>query len=69
MIKLKVVSTSGHDTFTMDPAKALKQIRTLANENGKWLFVDGVHRAPESITVDELNAATDITMANALAGG
>ena len=67
-VTLKITSSKGHDEFVGTAKEALDRLLEEA-ENGKWVFIDGRHAAPESVTLDALTGAKDITLTNSLVGG
>jgi len=68
-IKFDVVSTSGHDEYSLVPQEALNQIRQLTEKEGKWLYIDGEYVNSSEITLKKLRDAESITLTNMIAGG
>lgn len=68
-VNLNIVSTAGHDEVEVSAGKAVAEITDQCENKNKWLYIDGVHRNPQDIAMDELLEAEDITLTNALMGG
>ena len=68
-VQLNVVSTAGHDEIKLPAGQAINEIGNQCTTKNKWLYINGVHRNPQDITVDEVLEAEDITLTNALMGG
>ena len=68
-VNLKIVSSRGHDELTDSAVNVLDRIKQECNDNGKWAYVNGTQTSPESITLENLLNAEDITLTNALVGG
>jgi len=68
-VQLNVVSTAGHDEIEVPAGQALAEITERCDKQNKWLYIDGVNRNPQDVTVDELIEAEDLTLTNALVGG
>ncbi len=72
-INFSVASYNGDDSYSLLPKQALSKIKKIADEENKWVFIEGEHKKHELITEDELVNAMeeeyDITLVNAIAGG
>ena len=68
-VKVKIVSSRGHDEFEAGPAAVLDRIKEEAKDNKKWLYLDGAQANPDSVSIDDLIEASDVTLTNALVGG
>jgi MFS superfamily sulfate permease-like transporter len=68
-VNLKIVSSRGHDEITDSAANVLDRIKQECDDNGKWAYINGTQTSPESITLESLLDAEDITLTNALVGG
>ena len=68
-VLIKVVSSRGHDEFEDYPNAALERVLDQCRNHSKWCYIDGIQTNPNSLTVDMLINAADITLTNALVGG
>lgn len=68
-VKVRVVSSRGHDEWEEVPEIALARIQSEVSESKKWLYIDGVQQNPNNLTVDKLLAAEYVILTNALVGG
>lgn len=68
-VKVRVVSSRGHDEWVDIPELALSRIQSEVNTSKKWLYIDGVQQNANTLTVDKLLSAEYIIMTNALVGG
>lgn len=66
---VKIVSSRGHDELMLSPTDALTRVKGEVNDRKKWLYLDAVHKSPDSLTVDDIMEADDILLTNGLAGG
>lgn len=68
-VTVKIVSSRGHDEFEDSPAAALARVQDETTTHGKWAYLDGRQVNPVVLTIDDILAADDITLTNALVGG
>jgi uncharacterized protein YchJ len=68
-VHLDIISSLGHTEFDGNSTAAMAEIKRYVNEEGKWLYVDGNWTSVDAVTPADLEAAEDITLTNALAGG
>lgn len=69
-INVQVISREGHTDLELDRVEAVKKIQDLCNNEAKWLYIDGVHHPNmQTLGIDLLEDAEDITLTNRLAGG
>tara|TARA_B100000287_G_C20037289_1_gene544933 strand:- start:22 stop:270 length:249 start_codon:yes stop_codon:yes gene_type:complete len=68
-VHLKIVSSRGHDEVMDSAVNVLDRIKQECDENGKWAYINGTQTSPESITLESLLDAEDVTLTNALVGG
>tara|TARA_Y100000593_G_C4119242_1_gene241840 strand:- start:310 stop:558 length:249 start_codon:yes stop_codon:yes gene_type:complete len=68
-VNLKIVSSRGHDEVTDSAVNVLDRIKTECEENGKWAYINGTQTSPDSISLQNLLDAEDVTLTNALVGG
>lgn len=68
-IKVKIVSSRGHDEWTEAPFAALRRIQDECTNQSKWAYLDGSQINPKNLTIDDLLEADDVTLTNALVGG
>ena len=68
-VKVKIVSSRGHDEWTEAPFAALNRIQDECEKQGKWAYLDGAQINPGTLTIDDLLDADDVTLTNALVGG
>ena len=68
-VHLKIVSSRGHDEVMDSAVNVLDRIKQECDENGKWAYINGTQTSPESITLERLLDAEDVTLTNALVGG
>lgn len=68
-ITLKIVSSRGHDEITDTAVNVMTRLQTECNDNGKWAYINGQQTSTDSISLEDLLAAEDITLTNALVGG
>ena len=66
---VKIVSSRGHDEVMLSPNDALTRVKSEVNDRKKWLYLDAVHKSPESLTTEDIMEADDILLTNGLAGG
>lgn len=69
LVTLKIVSTKGHDKKECSATDAIDVIKEQCAKHSKWVYVDGQHKNPDDLTIDQLVLADDITLTNALVGG
>lgn len=68
-VNLKIVSSRGHDEVTDSAVNVLDRIKSECDENGKWAYINGTQTSPDSISLQNLLDAEDVTLTNALVGG
>ena len=68
-VNLKIVSSRGHDEITDSAVNVLDRIKSECDENGKWAYINGTQTSPDSISLQNLLDAEDVTLTNALVGG
>ncbi len=68
-VKVRVVSSKGHDDWEDLPEIALSKIQKEASTSKKWVYIDGVQQNPTTLTVEKLLDAEYIILTNALVGG
>jgi len=68
-VTIKIVSTKGHDEWSGMPVAALEKIKYESETTGRWAYVDGQHKTPDTISLEDIMEAEEIMMANALVGG
>jgi len=68
-IKVRIVSSRGHDEWEEIPTLALERIKEETNNNKKWLYIDGVMQNPSTLTVEKLITSEYVILTNALVGG
>ncbi|MBT7929125.1 hypothetical protein HN682_04330 [Candidatus Peregrinibacteria bacterium] len=68
-ITLKIVSAEGHTEFQGTGAEALAELQEQCTNNSKWAYVDGRQVNPDTVGIEDLLNAEDITLANTLIGG
>jgi len=68
-IKVRVVSSRGHDEWEDVPEIALSKIQNETANSKKWLYIDGVQQNPNNLTVEKLLDAEYVILTNALVGG
>lgn len=68
-IKVRIVSSKGHDEWEDLPEIALSKIQHEAATSKKWVYIDGVQQNPNNLTVEKLLNAEYIILTNALVGG
>ena len=68
-IKVEIMSANGHDSFLLEPQMALEKVKTEVENNGKWLYCDGVFTKTEDLTADALGKCEVATLTNSLLGG
>ncbi len=68
-IKVSVADRTGHTDLEFQTASAA--IETLKQEegNGRWLYLDGIHRSSDTLTEADVTAANDIKVVPRLMGG
>ena len=69
VVKVRVVSSRGHDEWQDVPEIALSRIQGEVANSKKWLYIDGVQQNPNNLTVEKLLDAEYIILTNALVGG
>lgn len=69
LIKVRVISSKGHDEWEELPEIALSKIQTETAGGKKWLYIDNKPVNPDSLTLDQLLDAEYIILTNALVGG
>jgi len=68
-VSYTITTSTGQDFVSnISAEKAHANIIELIKGQGKWLFVDGTHKT-ESVTLDEIANAKDITVTDELMGG
>ncbi len=68
-VKVRVVSSKGHDEWDEIPEIALSRIQHEVETSKKWVYIDGVQQNANNLTVDKLLEAEYIILTNALVGG
>ena len=68
-VLVKIVSSRGHDELMLSANEALHRVKSEVNDRKKWLYLDAVHKSPNSLTTDDIIEADDILLTNGLAGG
>jgi hypothetical protein len=68
-VKVRVVSSKGHDEWDDIPEIALSRIQHEVETSKKWVYIDGVQQNANNLTVDKLLEAEYIILTNALVGG
>jgi len=72
-VKFRVTSYEGDSEFEMPSSQAFLEIKKLAEEQNKWIYINGEVQNKELLTEDDLIKATEedaqIILMNALAGG
>ena len=68
-VNLKIVSSRGHDEVTDSAVNVLDRIKSECDDNGKWAYINGTQTSPDSISLQNLLDAEDVTLTNALVGG
>jgi hypothetical protein len=68
-VLVKITSSRGHDELSLSPVDALTRVQTEVNDRKKWLYLDAMHKDPNTLTTDDIMEADDILLTNALAGG
>ena len=68
-VTLKIVSSRGHDEVIDTAINVMERLKVECDDNGKWAYLNGQQTSVESISLDDLLAAEDITLTNALVGG
>lgn len=69
LIKVRVVSSKGHDEWEENSYTTLQKIKTEVEKNKKWLYIDNIETNIDNLTLDKLENAQYIILTNALAGG
>jgi uncharacterized protein YchJ len=68
-VHVDIISSLGHTEFEGSSTAAVSEIKRYVKEDGKWLYINGSWTSPDTVTPMDLEAAEDITLTNALAGG
>jgi len=68
-VRVRVVSSKGHDDWEDVPEIALSRIQNETANSKKWLYIDGVQQNPNNLTVEKLLDAEYVILTNALVGG
>ena len=68
-VKVRVVSSRGHDEWEDVPEIALSRIQNECSNSKKWLYIDGAQQNPNNLTVEKLLNAEYVILTNALVGG
>lgn len=68
-VKVRVVSSKGHEEWDDVPEIALSRIQNEVETSKKWVYIDGVQQNPDNLTVEKLLDAEYIILTNALVGG
>tara|TARA_Y100000310_G_C20617296_1_gene781322 strand:- start:341 stop:571 length:231 start_codon:yes stop_codon:yes gene_type:complete len=68
-VTLKIVSSRGHDEVIDSAVNVMARLKTECEDNDKWAYLNGQQTSVDSISLDDLLAAEDITLTNALVGG
>jgi len=68
-IKVRVVSSRGHEEWEEVPEIALSRIQHEVEQSKKWLYIDGVQQNAKGLSIDDLLDAEYIILTNALVGG
>lgn len=73
LINFRVTSYDGDSNFNLPSSKAFNEIKRLAEEQNKWIFIDGKVKNKDLLTEKDLIEASEnkkpIMLVNALAGG
>ena len=69
IVKIDVVSHSGHDTLEMAPAQAVAEIKTQVDSQNKWCLVDGKVMNADIVTAQDLSDAENIVLTDRMVGG
>lgn len=68
-VKVRVISSKGHDEWEDLPEIALDRIKRETSNGKKWLYMDGKPINSETLTLNQLLDAEYIILTNALVGG
>ena len=68
-VKVRVVSSRGHDEWEDVPEIALSRIQNEVANSKKWLYIDGIQQNANNLTVEKLLDAEYVILTNALVGG
>jgi len=68
-VKVRVISSRGHDEWEEVPEIALSRIQSEAANSKKWVYIDGQQQNPNNLTVEKLLDAEYVILTNALVGG
>lgn len=68
-IQFTVVGSEGAETFQEPSSDALNNITKIADEQDKWVYLDGSSKDPKDLTTEELESAQNITLSDMLVGG
>jgi len=69
MVVVNIESNNGHDRLELEPQEAMRVIREETEQKGKWLTVNGQIRTFDTMDVEALENASDVTLINRLKGG
>jgi len=69
LIHFAVMSSQGDTPYDMLPEAALTKIKAIADDEDKWVFLDGELKDPGQISTGELERAESILLSAALEGG
>lgn len=68
-VQYTILSSEGQEVINEDSSKALKNIQKIADEQDKWLYLDGNSTNTEKLEVSHLEDASNIILNDALIGG
>lgn len=66
---VKVMSLDGHTELSLTPEEAIEKIKSLYNDEKKWVYLDNDIVNPTRVTKEMLLNAGTILASNAVAGG
>jgi len=69
LIKFKILDASGFSVHEKPAVEALDTIKMYIQQKGGWFYLDKVLSNIENVTVDNLKAASIITITNVIIGG
>lgn len=69
LIHFSAMSSMGDTPYDLLPGPALAKIKSIADKEDKWVFIDGVLRDPNQITTGDLIKSENIIVSASLVGG
>jgi len=69
LVKFKILDSTGFSTHEKPAAEALEYIRSYIQQKGGWFYLDKTLANPESITPEDLQNASIVTITNMIVGG